>query len=64
MVVADTGPIHYLVLIEAVGVLELLYGRVLIPQTVAAELEVTGTPDVAGRGLPYRRNGWRSGPTL
>ena len=35
IVVADTGPIHYLVLIAAVEVLKPLYRRVLVPQTVA-----------------------------
>jgi predicted nucleic acid-binding protein len=45
IVVADTGPIHYLVLIEAVDVLKPLYSRVLVPQTVAGELQGTGTPD-------------------
>jgi predicted nucleic acid-binding protein len=44
MVVADIGLIHYLVLIGAVGVLESFYGRVLAPQTVAAELSAAGTP--------------------
>jgi predicted nucleic acid-binding protein len=45
IVVADTGPIHYLVLIEAVAALKPLYNRVLVPQTVAGELQGTGTPD-------------------
>lgn len=39
MVVADTGPIIYLVLIEAVDVLKPLYGHVLVPQTVVGELQ-------------------------
>jgi predicted nucleic acid-binding protein len=42
IVVADTGPIHYLVPIEAVEVLKPLYSRVLVPQTVAWELQGTG----------------------
>jgi predicted nucleic acid-binding protein len=44
IVVADTGPIHYLVLIKAIGVLERLYGHVLVPQTVEAELNAGNTP--------------------
>ncbi len=44
IVVADTGPIHYLVLIGAVDVLQPLYTRVLVPRTVAGELEETNTP--------------------
>jgi predicted nucleic acid-binding protein len=45
IVVADTGPVHYLVLIDAVDALKPLYSRVLVPQTVATELQGTGTPD-------------------
>jgi predicted nucleic acid-binding protein len=44
IVVADTGPIHYLVLIDAIGTLVGLYGGVLVPQTVAAELNAARTP--------------------
>jgi predicted nucleic acid-binding protein len=44
IVVADTSPINYLVLIGAVDVLQPLYGRVLVPQTVAAELLDPDTP--------------------
>jgi predicted nucleic acid-binding protein len=43
-VVADAGPPHYLVLIEAVEVLPRLFGRVLIPDIVAAELSQAATP--------------------
>src|SRR5690349_13231922 len=39
IVVADTGPINYLVLIGAVEVLGRLYGRVVIPRSVVAELQ-------------------------
>lgn len=35
IVVADAGPLHYLVLIGAVDVLPTLYSRVLVPETVA-----------------------------
>jgi predicted nucleic acid-binding protein len=38
IVVADSGPLNYLVLIGAVHVLGPLYDRVLVPQTVADEL--------------------------
>ena len=44
IVVADAGPIHYLVLIEAVDVLQPLYNRVLVPQTVVEELQEAGAP--------------------
>jgi predicted nucleic acid-binding protein len=45
IVVADAGPIHYLILIDAVGVLHPLYDRVLIPQTVAEELKNERAPE-------------------
>ena len=45
IVVADAGPLHYLVLIGAVHVLQPLYNRVLVPQTVATELMETGAPN-------------------
>ncbi len=37
-IVADTTPLNYLVLIEAVKVLPRLYGSVFIPPSVLAEL--------------------------
>jgi len=45
IVVADTGPIHYRVLIEAVDILHSLYGSVLVPQTVYEELNGSGAPE-------------------
>lgn len=45
IVVADASPIHYLVLVGAVDVLKPLYASVLVPQTVADELQQAGTPD-------------------
>lgn len=44
LVVADTGPIHYLVLVEAIGVLPRLYDRVIIPRAVLAELSHRNAP--------------------
>jgi predicted nucleic acid-binding protein len=38
LVVADTGSLHYLILIEAVELLPKLYDRVVIPSAVFAEL--------------------------
>jgi predicted nucleic acid-binding protein len=45
IVVADAGPLHYLILIEAVDVLYPLYESVLVPQTVSEELKESGTPE-------------------
>jgi predicted nucleic acid-binding protein len=38
VVVADTSPINYLVLIGEIGVLQKLYHRIVIPEEVFAEL--------------------------
>jgi predicted nucleic acid-binding protein len=44
MIVADAGPLRYLVAIGAVEVLETLYTRVLVPEAVAGELDDQKTP--------------------
>ena len=44
IVVADTSPILYPVLIEHVELLQSLYGDLLIPEPVAAELNATKSP--------------------
>jgi predicted nucleic acid-binding protein len=38
IVVADTTPINYLILIEEIDILRRMYGRVLLPQAVCSEL--------------------------
>jgi len=44
VVVSDTSPLNYLVMIGEVEILQRLYDRVLIPFEVLAELEDSGTP--------------------
>ena len=44
IVVADTSPINYLVLIDCIGVLTPLYGNILIPPAVQTELLRPTTP--------------------
>jgi predicted nucleic acid-binding protein len=46
IVIADTTPLNYLVLINQVGVLPQLYGRVLIPVAVWEEFQRPQTPPV------------------
>jgi predicted nucleic acid-binding protein len=46
IVVADASPLRYLILIEHAHVLPALYGRVLIPPAVIAELNRERTPDL------------------
>ena len=44
MVVSDTSPLNYLVLIGQITLLPTLYGRVVIPQSVYEELNAPETP--------------------
>ena len=44
IIVADTSPINYLVLIGAIDILKALFGRVIIPQAVLGELQHEKTP--------------------
>jgi predicted nucleic acid-binding protein len=46
VVLCDTSPVRYLVLIGESAVLHALYGRVLIPESVADELNQPHTPDI------------------
>jgi predicted nucleic acid-binding protein len=46
IVVADASPLRYLILIDRVHVLPVLYGRVIVPPAVATELNQERTPDV------------------
>lgn len=45
IVVADSGPLHYLILLEHVDLLRRFYGQVLVPEAVARELSAAGAPD-------------------
>ena len=44
LVIADTGPINYLVLIERIDVLPALFQRVILPSAVQRELDDRETP--------------------
>ncbi|HXB70914.1 MAG TPA: hypothetical protein VNY05_21950 [Candidatus Acidoferrales bacterium] len=62
IVVADTTPLRYLVVIEREHLLPALYGRVLIPPAVADELSHENTPAaVRAPGWPRNRVGSKSG---
>lgn len=51
IVVADASPLRYLVAIGAADVLKTLYDRVLVPEAVAAELQLP-----TALGLPASRD--------
>jgi predicted nucleic acid-binding protein len=69
-VVADTGPLNYLVQIEAIDVLPALFGRIIVPAAVCDELAHPRAPavvrDWAARVPPWleiRPNPARSSDT-
>lgn len=45
IIISDTTPFRYLIEIEAVEILEKLFERVIIPETVFAELRAENTPE-------------------
>lgn len=46
IVISDTGPLNYLVLMGAVDILPSLYGSVVIPEAVQRELLHPDTPEI------------------
>jgi len=46
IIVADTSPLNYLVLIREIELLPSLFGQVIVPHAVLAELRAAGTPEV------------------
>ena len=46
IVVADSGPLHYLILLEHTELLRRFYGQVVVPEPVASELSAAGAPAV------------------
>jgi predicted nucleic acid-binding protein len=45
IVVSDTSPLNYLILIDYQDVLPILFGQIIIPQAVLDELQHTKTPE-------------------
>lgn len=54
IIVADSGPLHYLILLDQADLLRRFYGRVCVPEAVAAELSAVGAPRIV--------RDWISGP--
>lgn len=53
-VVADTSPIHYLILIDQTDLIAGLFGRVFVPPAVEAELRHPSAPAVVRRTIAER----------
>jgi predicted nucleic acid-binding protein len=56
IVVSDTSPICYLLLINQIEILQVLYNVVTIPQTVADELSASESPPVVKKWITQRPN--------
>lgn len=56
LVIADTGPINYLILIGHIDLLPALFEKVILPSAVLAELTAVNTP------LPVRN--WVATPPV
>jgi predicted nucleic acid-binding protein len=59
IVVADSGPLHYLILLDHADLLHHFYGDVLVPEAVAVELSSPSTPLVV-RDWISRAPSWLS----
>lgn len=51
IVVADTSPLNYLILLKHPEVLQTLYGQVVIPRAVAGELKSRKSPEAVRRWI-------------
>ena len=54
IVVADSSPLHYLILIDVIQVLPELFGQVLIPAAVLREIQSPGTPSIVALWISQR----------
>jgi predicted nucleic acid-binding protein len=57
LVVADTGPLNYLILIEAIDLLPKLFEHILIPAAVYVELTHADAPQLV-RGFAAKTPAW------
>lgn len=45
IIISDTTPLHYLILLEKSDLLEKLFGKIIIPEAVFREMQHEGTPE-------------------
>ncbi|MDJ0583374.1 DUF3368 domain-containing protein [Crocosphaera sp.] len=51
IIISDTSPLCYLILIDCIEVLPILYEKVIIPQAVYQELQAEATPKVVKKWI-------------
>ncbi len=54
IVVADTTPLNYLILIDEIDLLPVLFGQVLLPQAAFQELQHPKTPSTVRQWMAHR----------
>ncbi len=60
IVVSDTSPILYLLLIDQIELLPKLHQQILIPEAVRDEMLATGAPMALQKWIATLLAGWRS----
>lgn len=53
IVIADTSPLNYPILVDLTQILPDLFGQVLIPQAALQELQSTSAPDIVRQCIMY-----------
>jgi hypothetical protein len=61
IVVSDTSPLNYLILLGAEGVLPLVFGTVLAPPAVLLEMQAPKAPERVRRWVKARLAAFRGG---
>jgi predicted nucleic acid-binding protein len=64
IIVSDTSPLNYLILIDCQYVPPALFGQIIIPQAVLNELQHAKTPEKSRIGLLQNPLGLKSEPRL
>lgn len=59
IVVADTSPLNYLLLIDEIDLLPVIFGQVLLPRAVFDELQHPKTSPIVRRWIANLLHGWR-----
>ena len=53
IVVADSSPLHYLILVDRIDLLHRLYGHVFVPDAVVAELQSARSPAMVSAWMEH-----------
>jgi hypothetical protein len=59
LIIADTGPVNYPILIGHIDILPTLFERVILPSAVKDELADPNTPLAGATGCAIHPSGWK-----